>query len=59
MTLYARMHAWGDGRSIDVKIGKYDDEGAAKEAALLFRKRFADSIDAIILVVEEKELKHG
>ena len=56
MELIARMHAWNDGKSIDVRVGEYEDERAAQEAALRFRRRFADSIDAMMLYVEVGDL---
>ena len=59
MQLIARMHAWNDGRSFDVNVGTYEDERAAQEAALRFRKRFVDSIDAMMLFKDEKELAYG
>lgn len=49
------MHAWGDGKALDVRIGTYDDEKAAIDAALRFRKRFSDSIDAMMLYREVGE----
>ncbi len=56
MVLEAVMHAWNEGNSFRVRLGDFATEKDAQDAALRFRKRFADSIDAVILYKDEEEV---
>jgi len=56
MVLEAVMHAWGEGSSFRVRLGEFPTEEEAREAALRFRKRFADSVDAVILYKDEEDV---